>query len=91
MKKVIVCVNYRANPQQPSCAARGGEQIADLIERGIAEENIDVALERFKCLGRCNEGPNLRMAPGGEFYSGVRPEDIPGLLEKIRDFVSDGN
>jgi len=89
MKKVVVCVNYRANPQQPSCAARGGERIADLIERGIAAENIGIMLERFKCLGRCDEGPNLRMAPGGEFCSGVRPEDVPALLEKIRDFVSD--
>jgi len=89
MKKVIVCINRRANPAQPSCAERHSRQIADLLERGITEDGIGISLERFKCLGNCDHGPNLRLAPDGEFCHGVQLADVPRMLEKIRAFAAE--
>ena len=34
-KTVLVCVNRRFRGNQPSCAQRGSEEIADAIERGV--------------------------------------------------------
>ena len=87
MKKVIVCINHRVNPGQPSCAARGSRQFADLIESGIRDGKIDIELERFMCLGRCERGPNIKLVPGGHFITGVHAGNIPKIMDEIRAFA----
>jgi NADH:ubiquinone oxidoreductase subunit E len=87
VKKVIVCVNRRSNPEQPSCAARGGVALADRLERELSLRGVSVTLERFHCLGRCEDGPNLKLAPGGQFHTHIRPEDVDELLGEIESFV----
>ncbi|MEM7016357.1 MAG: (2Fe-2S) ferredoxin domain-containing protein [Pseudomonadota bacterium] len=82
-KKLIVCVNYRHDKTQPSCASRGSLQIAEALRQGIEERDLDVDLETFCCLGRCDKGPNLRIAPGGEFRHGVKLEDVPEILDAL--------
>jgi len=89
MKTIIVCVNHRANPNQPSCGARGGLEIADLLEAEIAGSGLNVRMERFKCLGFCEHGPNLKIAPDGRFIYGAKPEDIPLLVQEIANAVDD--
>lgn len=86
MKKVIVCVNYRANPNQPSCAARGSEAIAQCIEAEVTKRNLAVGVERFNCLGQCARGPNVRLAPDGQFFNGLTKQDIPALMIEIEQF-----
>lgn len=80
MKKIIICVNYRANPVQPSCGARGSEAIALRIEKEIDERGLPIELERTYCLGHCEQGPNLRLAPNGEFFHRFNYQSIPRLL-----------
>ena len=86
MKKVIVCINHRANPAQPSCAARGSLSLADRLEQEITDRGWDIALERFACLGRCEDGPNLKLSPGGSFCSHITPGDLEDLLQEIEQF-----
>lgn len=86
IRKIIVCVNHRANNSQPSCAARGGSQLADCLEKELTERNLAVPIERFNCLGQCELGPNLRLAPAGPFYHKVRREDLPALMADIEQF-----
>ena len=88
-KTVTVCVNYRANPDTPSCGARGGVGIAEALESAVAERDLPVVVERFNCLGMCERGPNLKLSPGGEFCQGVHLEDLPQLLKKITSFAQD--
>jgi len=88
-KTVTVCVNYRANPDTPSCGARGGVEIAEALEAAIDEWGLPMAVERFNCLGMCERGPNLKFSPGGGFCHGVHLEDLPHLLEKITAFAQD--
>ena len=82
-KKLIVCVNYRHDKTQPSCASRGSLQIADALRQGIEDRELEVELETFCCLGQCAKGPNLRIAPGGEFMHGVALDDVPTILDKL--------
>lgn len=84
LNTVIVCVNQRSNPRQPSCGARGGLAIANALEQGIVAQGIKSQVERFYCLGECHRGPNLRFLPGGQFYHGVRLEDVPMLLDMLK-------
>ncbi len=86
MKKVIVCTRHRANPDQPSCAARGSLDLAAWLEREIAARGWDIRLERFDCLGRCEDGPNLRLAPGGPFHQAVTAAQRDALLLEIERF-----
>lgn len=95
MKKIIICVNYRANPNQPSCAARGSTEIAVRIEQEAARQGIPVELERIYCLGYCEQGPNLRLIPNGRFFHRFDCKDIPQLLSEskgdLRDETPDEN
>lgn len=89
MKKIIVCVNFRKGSIQPSCAARGSLAIADQIEAQVLAKSLGIKVERFKCLGRCEEGPNLRLAPAGDFFHGVNLQDLDMILSDIERFISE--
>lgn len=80
MKTIIVCVNHRANPNQPSCGAKGGLEIADCIEAEIARNQLNISIERLNCLGFCDRGPNLKILPGGRFVYAAQLADIPALI-----------
>ncbi|MEC7537628.1 MAG: (2Fe-2S) ferredoxin domain-containing protein [Pseudomonadota bacterium] len=43
-----------------------------------------VRIERTVCLGKCNNGPNLRFA-GGEFWQNPSMDDVPTLLDEFEE------
>ena len=59
--------------------------MAERIERYIQLEKLDVVVQRLQCLGHCNDGPVLRLIPGGEFLLGI---DEKTILEKLRVFAA---
>lgn len=83
LKTLIVCINMRFQSDKGSCAEKGSEDLADALERAIADRNININLERIRCLGECANGPSMRLAPGGKFYLHVKPADIPNILDEI--------
>ena len=80
--KVLICVNRRFQSGEPSCAARGSLEIAEAIERGVLERNIDIAVERFICFGQCTKGPTVKLAPG-DFILGTTPDMVDGILDRL--------
>ncbi len=82
-QSLVICVNRRFRADQPSCAARGGVEIAEALEKGIAERRIDIKVERICCLGECTRGPNVRMIPGGDFHFEFTLEKVPSFLDSI--------
>ncbi len=83
IQSVLICINRRFHSDQPSCAQRGSEALADAIEAGVRERRINVRVERIKCLGQCTKGPSVRFAPGGRFYLGTSMDDIAGILDEL--------
>lgn len=83
MKTLIVCTNRRANPNQPSCGMRGGIDLAELAEAECARLGLNIRVERFKCLGVCEQGPNLKIAPEGRFIPAAKPQELVSLLEAM--------
>jgi len=82
-RTVLVCINRRFRGDQPSCAARGSEAVADAIDAGILAHNIRVTLERSICMGQCTKGPTARFAPGGRFNLGTNLDDVPKMLDEL--------
>ena len=82
--QVLVCINSRLGGDKPSCAGRGSEAIAEALEHRLALQGIPVPVGRIKCFGRCYEGPNVRLAPGGRFWRGVELSDIEAIVEHVK-------
>ena len=80
---IVVCVNRRFRADQPSCAARGSIAVAEALESGVEERRLAVRVERICCLGECQRGPTVRVAPGGAFFLGVTADDVPGILDSV--------
>ena len=86
MKTLLVCTNFRANPNQPSCAARVSKQLlADLTQK-IEQNSLSIMLEESPCLGFCHVGPNARLAPNGAFFHGLSVEKLDDLIACAKEF-----
>lgn len=86
---IVVCVNRRFRADRPSCAARGSITVAEALERGVEERRLGVRIERICCLGECQRGPTVRVAPGGAFFLGVTADDVPGILDRVESDAGD--
>lgn len=80
----MICVNRRFRADEASCAARGSQALADALETGIRQRRIDIKTERSVCLGHCQVGPSIRLAPGGRFILGKTLDDVNDLLDELQ-------
>lgn len=83
MLELIVCVNERLSAGSVSCAGRGSRDLAAALERAIAARGLPVEVVRIHCFGRCAEGPNARIAPGGAFLRGIGPGDVAAIVDRL--------
>ena len=87
MKNVTVCINHRSNPTLASCAGRGGgEVLAKRLEKEITAKGWNIKVERFSCLGHCEEGPVVKLSPCGPFICDINPDKLEELFQKIEAF-----
>lgn len=77
---IIVCIKERT-AGKTSCAGRGALDLIAETERLVSARKLDIPVEPLRCFGRCEEGANVRIAPGGPFYHRVVREDLPAILE----------
>ena len=82
MKTIVVCTNFRPFTNEPSCAHRGSEALADWLEREIESRGLDARVDRSVCLGHCPSGPNVRLL-GEDFYHESTQEKLIPLLESL--------
>ncbi|MDQ6992019.1 MAG: (2Fe-2S) ferredoxin domain-containing protein [Mariprofundus sp.] len=87
-KCIMVCTNHRSGLHN-SCGARGSEALAARLEDEIAQKGWHIELKRSICLGRCNEGPNLKLVPGGQMICAVNVDHLESVLAKVGDFISE--
>jgi NADH:ubiquinone oxidoreductase subunit E len=79
----MVCINRRFRADEVSCAKRGSEALADALEAGIRERRIAIKLERSVCMGHCQTGPTVRLAPGGRFFHGPALSEVADILNEL--------
>ncbi|BCM24181.1 hypothetical protein ZMTM_04400 [Methyloradius palustris] len=87
-KKVIVCIKHRTSAHQPSCAAKGSEALAKQIEQMIIAKGLMLSVERFKCLGCCDQGINIKLVPEGPFLHGLTLENLDELAIALENFAN---
>jgi (2Fe-2S) ferredoxin len=85
-KKILVCTNFRANLNNPSCAARNSQLVLNALKEELINKHIVIEVEASPCMGYCNVGPNLRLAPNGEFFHGVTVTNLAKLIQAAKKF-----
>ncbi len=85
MQKLLVCTNYRGNPNSPSCAARGSHSLLSAISQQCQHNNLGIQVEESACLGFCQIGPNVRLVPNGDFFHGVMQDDLSQIIRAAKD------
>jgi NADH:ubiquinone oxidoreductase subunit E len=86
MKKLFVCTNYRSNPNNPSCGARGSQSLLSALAQQCAQNNLAIQVEESLCLGFCQVGPNARLAPNGPFFHAMSPDGLSAIIEAAKQF-----
>lgn len=81
---VVVCINRSFSVNKRACANSGSGTLADALERQLAEQGMNIAVRRLECLGQCDRGPNLRIAPGGRFFHHCSEADLPGVIAELQ-------
>jgi len=66
------------------CVSNRSFEVAQALDVEMARRQLsgEVQVIRTGCQGFCAEGPILIAQPEGVFYCGVKPEDVPGLVEE---------
>lgn len=90
-RRLLVCVNRRHGRDTPSCAGRGSEALVPELERLLARRGLALPVETILCFGSCAHGPNVRLAPGGEFFHGVTLASLPMLVDAVARAVAAGD
>ena len=67
----------------PCCPARGAADTIEALRKEVAARGLldEVQITTCGSLGLCDGGPNLVVYPEGVWYSGMRAEDVPELVE----------
>ncbi len=66
------------------CTSSGSQQIIDKLESELKDKGLDSEVKVVKtgCFGLCALGPIMIVYPEGCFYSEVKVEDIPEIVEE---------
>ena len=66
------------------CTSSGSMDIKKVLENELKKRGIDKEVEviRTGCFGLCALGPVVIIYPEGAFYSRVKVEDVPELVEE---------
>jgi NADH:ubiquinone oxidoreductase subunit E len=89
MKSILICTNHRANPNQPSCGARGAVALKQQLSDAVTASGVALGVKEIQCLGECDIGPNLRLIPGGQSFHHVDADSIPTVLKAAKSFLKD--
>ncbi|MCL2611583.1 MAG: NADH-quinone oxidoreductase subunit NuoF [Defluviitaleaceae bacterium] len=70
--------------QGTGCISSQARVIETAFEESLAKHGLTetVQIARTGCFGICEAGPVVIIYPEGAFYSHVKPEDIPNIVEK---------
>jgi len=79
---ILVCLSEGPDGQ-PDCGGRNPKEIADALKRAVEAAGLKdrIRVTKTTCLGNCEQGPNVMVFPEGILLSGVRPDDVPAIVE----------
>ena len=69
--------------QNVDCKRRGSEELMNQLTNQITVRAIDAEVKSYICFGACEYGPNIVIHPQKNWYAGVKPEDLPEILNSL--------
>ncbi|HYL79968.1 MAG TPA: NADH-ubiquinone oxidoreductase-F iron-sulfur binding region domain-containing protein, partial [Candidatus Acidoferrum sp.] len=74
---ILVCMD-------PECLEKGAAALRDRLCKELASRGLDGEIRVLETprLGDCSRGPEIMVYPDEVHYSGLTPEDVPGLVEE---------
>jgi (2Fe-2S) ferredoxin len=81
---VFICTHERP-PGHPRgcCKLKNSEELIQIFKQEIAKAGIakDARAQKSGCLDTCEYGPSVVVYPENVWYGGVKPEDIPEIVQ----------
>jgi (2Fe-2S) ferredoxin len=85
--RLVVCINERLGSGQRSCVGSGNLGYISDIEQMIKAVGLEVKIVKRECLGRCAEGPIMRIAPGGRLFTEVDQSSLASIIDELKTLV----
>jgi (2Fe-2S) ferredoxin len=85
--RLVVCVNQRLGIGQRSCGGSGNLVHIEKIRELIDAAGLDVTVVEQVCFGKCEQGPVMRIAPGGRFFTGVDESVLSHIIDELESFI----
>ncbi len=89
--RLIVCVNERLGSGQRSCVGSGNLDFISRIRQMLSDAALDVPVVERECLGHCEQGPVMRIAPGGRFFTEIDEASLARIVDELRAFGERGD
>ncbi len=86
--RLIVCINQRLGTGQRSCVGSGNLDYIRRMRELITAAGLDVSVVERECLGKCDFGPVMRIAPGGRFFTEIDASTLPGIVRELKSFIA---
>jgi len=76
-QRVFVCCGA-------GCLSSGSDEVLNQSRKAVETRGLQRAIGVFPtgCMGPCNQGPLVRMAPRDTIYEKVQPDEADALIEK---------
>ena len=81
--RLVVCVNDRIGQQ--SCVGSGNLEYIREIKAMLEEEGLgDIPVVERECLGKCEQGPVMRIAPGGKIFTKIKSSTLAQIIAELK-------
>jgi (2Fe-2S) ferredoxin len=79
LRQIFVC----ATPGEGRCGTKGGNELLEVFREEVARLGLTPStVLRNACTRRHEEGPVVFVFPDDLWYTRVKPEDVPDIVEK---------
>ena len=85
--RLIVCINERLGTGQRSCVGSGSLDFIRQLRQEMAQQCPDIQIVERECLGKCEQGPVMRIAPGGRFFTEINQASLPLIISELKTFA----
>ncbi len=89
--RLVACINERLGSGQRSCIGSGNLKYIGKIKSMIEAEGLKIPVIERVCLGKCEQGPVMRIAPGGEFFTEINETSLRDIIDELKDFITRSN
>ncbi len=86
--RLIVCVNERLGTGQRSCVGSGNLDYIESMRALIATRGLEVSIVERECLSKCEQGPVMRIAPGGKFFTEIDESTLTTIIDELELFIA---